>query len=326
MTARLNPNTSTIDTIESLSIIQRTQPKSSETKSSDQYQLQLALSTKTSTDNTKPKVAESKTIGANHLGFAKFLFQHYCQYLGLNHNYISAKSVFNFYVNEKISSLLGTPVNTESARETFYKELIQNTNLPTNHNFASIITEINKEIEHHTQQKYPITYASKGKRKLQTPAVKPRKIQPPTWKKNRVESLNNPSYHYTPGSAINISSTDVQRKTELLGPYGEYFEGFNSSGIRKRERRIRESRIHYQHPITENPEVETLNIQTQQQLKNPEIETPNIQMPPNQRNQNSELINQQNLLPVIVLDQLPINPIAEPIQQPLQLPPQQPGQ
>ncbi|KAG9306880.1 hypothetical protein G9A89_002549 [Geosiphon pyriformis] len=75
--------------------------------------------------------------------------------------------------------VMGTPVNTESARETFYKELIQNTNLPTNHNFASIITEINKEIEHHTQQRYPITYASKGKGKLQTPVVTPRKIQPP---------------------------------------------------------------------------------------------------------------------------------------------------
>ncbi|KAG9295581.1 hypothetical protein G9A89_003884 [Geosiphon pyriformis] len=168
---------------------------------------------RTSTDNTKPKVAESETIGANHLGFAKSLFQHYCQYLGLNHNHISTESAFNFYINEKISSLLGTPVNTESARETFYRKLIQNTNLPTNHNFASIITEINKKIEHHTQQRYPITYASKGKRKLQTPAVTPRKIQPPAWKKNRVESPSNPSYHYTPGSAINISSTNTFTST-----------------------------------------------------------------------------------------------------------------
>ncbi|KAG9291147.1 hypothetical protein G9A89_013019 [Geosiphon pyriformis] len=93
---------------------------------------------------------------------------------------ISAESVFNFYVNKKIAYLLGTPVNTESARETFYHELIQNTSLPTNHNFASIITEINKEIEHHIQQRYPITYASKGKEKLQTLAVTPQQIQPPT--------------------------------------------------------------------------------------------------------------------------------------------------
>ncbi|KAG9294176.1 hypothetical protein G9A89_021535 [Geosiphon pyriformis] len=109
-----------------------------------------------------------------------------------------------------------TPVNTESARETFYKELIQNTNLPTNHNFASIITEINKEIKHHTQQRYPITYTSKGKRKLQTPAVTPRKTQSPAWKKNRVESPSNLLYHYTPGSAINISSTDAFPSTVTL--------------------------------------------------------------------------------------------------------------
>ncbi|KAG9286686.1 hypothetical protein G9A89_012236 [Geosiphon pyriformis] len=212
------------------------QPKPSDTASAEQPQR--------NTNNTKPKVAELEIIGANHLGFTKSLFQHYCQYLGLNHNHISAESAFNFYVNEKISSLLGTPVNTKSARETFYKELIQNTNLPTNHNFASIITEINKEIEHHTQQRYPITYTSKGKGKLQTPAVTPRKLQPPAWKKNRVEFPSNSSYHYTPGSAINISSTDAflstvtlafgqfpfqsrQKKTELLGPYGKYFERFN---------------------------------------------------------------------------------------------------
>ncbi|KAG9303868.1 hypothetical protein G9A89_005778 [Geosiphon pyriformis] len=251
---------------------------------------------RTNTNNTKPKVAKSETIGANHLGFAKSLFQHYCQYLGLNHNHISTKSAFNFYVNEKISSLLRTPVNTESARETFYKELIQNTNVPTNHNFTSIITEINKEIEHHTQQRYPITYASKGKRKLQTPAVTPKKIQPPAWKKNRVEFPSNPSYHYTPGSAINILSTDTFPST-TTSAFGRF-------------------------PFR----IKTPNLQTQQQLENLEIKTPNIRTPPNQRNQGPELINQQNLPPVIVINQLPINPIAEPIQQPLQLPPQQSGQ
>ncbi|KAG9288798.1 hypothetical protein G9A89_023095 [Geosiphon pyriformis] len=154
-----------------------------------------------------PKVAESKSIGANHLEFTKFLFQYYCQHLGLNQNHISAESAFNFYVNERIAYLLGTPVNTESARETFYHELIQNTSLPTNYNFTSIITKINKEIEHHTQQRYPITYANKGKEKLQTPAVTPKQIQPPTWKKTRVESPTNPSYYYILGSTINITST-----------------------------------------------------------------------------------------------------------------------
>ncbi|KAG9301343.1 hypothetical protein G9A89_018015 [Geosiphon pyriformis] len=277
----------------------------------------------------------------------------------LNHNYISAESAFNFYVNKKISSLLETPVNTKSARETFYKELIQNTNLPTNYNFASIITEINKEIEYHTQQRYPITYASKDKKKLQTPAVTLQKIQPPAWKKNRIESPSNSSYHYISGSAINISLTDVfpstvtsafgqfpfqsrQKKTELLGPYGEYFEGFNSrlstpSGFRspppspdfgisnlweaaeseKEEEESEDQEFTYQHLITENPEVETPNIQTQQQLENPEIETLNIQTPPNLRNQNPELINQQNLPPL---------PLQQPGQQQLlQQPPQPPN-
>ncbi|KAG9304407.1 hypothetical protein G9A89_019969 [Geosiphon pyriformis] len=69
--------------------------------------------------------------------------------------------------------------------------------------------EINKEIEHYTQQRYPITYVSKGKGKLQTPAITPKKIQPPTWKKTRIEFPTNLSYHYTPESAINITSTNV---------------------------------------------------------------------------------------------------------------------
>ncbi|KAG9303707.1 hypothetical protein G9A89_018604 [Geosiphon pyriformis] len=173
-----------------------------------------------------PKVAESKNIEANHLGFTKFLFQHYCQHLGLTPNYILAESAFNFYINEKIAYLLRTATNIESARETFYNKLIQNSSLPTNYNFTSIIIEINKKIEHHTQQRYPITYASKDKRKLQTPA------------KHRVELLTNPSYHYTSGSAINITSTGAstlnvtstfgqfsfqskQRKEDLLRPYAE---------------------------------------------------------------------------------------------------------
>ncbi|KAG9306325.1 hypothetical protein G9A89_018208 [Geosiphon pyriformis] len=306
MTARLNPattlrkklgklleNISTIDTIESLSIIQRTQPKPSDTVSSEQPQW------KTSTDNTKPKVAESENIGANHLGFAKFLFQHYCQYLGLNHNHISTESAFNFYINEKIFSLLETPVNTESARETFYKELIQNTNLLTNHNFASIITKINKKIEHHTQQRYPITYASKGKGKLQTPAVTPRKLQPPAWKKNRVESPSNPSYHSTLGSTINILSTNAQKKTELLGPYAAESE--------KEEEESEDQEFTYQNLITKTLEVETPNLQTQQDLniENSEIETLNQQR---QNNLKPKLINQQNLPPIIVIDQPLINP------------------
>ncbi|KAG9291832.1 hypothetical protein G9A89_012117 [Geosiphon pyriformis] len=65
----------------------------------------------------------------------------------------------------------------------------------------------------------------------------------PSWKKHRVESPTTPSYHYIPGSAINILSADVstsnttstfgrfqfqsnQQKEDLLEPYGAYFEGF----------------------------------------------------------------------------------------------------
>ncbi|KAG9288853.1 hypothetical protein G9A89_012182 [Geosiphon pyriformis] len=259
-----------------------------------------------------PKVAESENMGANHLGFVKFLFQHYYQHLGLTHNHISAESAFNFYINKKIAYLLRTSVNIESVRETFYNKLIQNTSLPTNHNFASIITEINKEIEHHTQQRYSITYTSKGKRKLQTPAITPQKIQPPTWKKTRVELPNNPSYYYTPRSAINILSTDTstsnvtsafgrfsfqskQRKKDLLGPY----------------------EFTYQNLILENLKIKTPNCQTQPNLDNQENDTLNIQTPPNQNNPNSEVIN-QHLSPVIVINQPPIEPIGQPIQPPNQ--------
>ncbi|KAG9307011.1 hypothetical protein G9A89_003062 [Geosiphon pyriformis] len=192
------------------------------------------------------------------------------------------------------------------------------------------MVQINKEIEHHTQQRYPIIYASKGKEKLQTPAVIPKRIQPPTWKKTRVESPTNPSYHYTPRSAINITSTDTstsnvtlvfgrfpfqskQEKTDLLRPYEEEKE---ESEYQK---------FTYQNLILENLEFGTLNIQIQQNLnlKNSEIKTLNHQR---QNNPNSKLINQQNLPPVIVINQPPINPIAKPIQQPFQLPSQQPVQ
>ncbi|KAG9297005.1 hypothetical protein G9A89_008591 [Geosiphon pyriformis] len=107
----------------------------------------------------------------------------------------------------------------------------------------SILTKINKEIEIYTQQRYLITYVNKGKGKLQTPAVTPKKIQPPTWKKTRVESPINPSYYYTPKSAINITDASTsnttstfgqflfqskQKKEDLLGLYGAYFKRFKS--------------------------------------------------------------------------------------------------
>ncbi|KAG9305549.1 hypothetical protein G9A89_003612 [Geosiphon pyriformis] len=234
------------------------------------------------------KVAESENIGANHLGFTKSLFQHYS---------------FNFYVNERIAYLLGIPINTESARKTFYNELIQNTSLPTNHNFASIITEINKEIEHHTQQRYPIIYASKGKGKLQTPMITLKRIQPPTWKKTKIELPTAPSYHYTLGSAINITSANAST-LNMISTFGQFpFQ---------KEEESEDQEFTYQNPILENPEFGTPNVQTQQ--KNPEIKIPNIQA---LQNQNPKVIN-QHLPSVIVINQLPVEPIGQPIQTPNQ--------
>ncbi|KAG9289968.1 hypothetical protein G9A89_010274 [Geosiphon pyriformis] len=235
-------------------------------KSSDYYQLQLDLSTKLWNQHQQlhPKVAESENIGANHLGFAKSLFQYYCQHLGLNHNHISAESAFNFYVNERITYLLGTSVNTELAKETFYSKLIQNTSLPTNYNFASIITEINKEIEHHIQQRYSITYASKGKRKLQTPAITPKRIQPSTWKKTKIESPTAPSYYYTPGSAINITLASVST-SNMISTFRQFsFQNFGTTTLwelseEEKEEKSEDQEFTYQNPILENPEFGTPN-------------------------------------------------------------------
>ncbi|KAG9303331.1 hypothetical protein G9A89_013657 [Geosiphon pyriformis] len=69
--------------------------------------------------------------------------------------------------------------------------------------------EINQIIERYIQQQFPITYADKGKGRLQTPAVTLKQIQPLTWKKTRVESPTNPLYYYTPKNTINISSTGM---------------------------------------------------------------------------------------------------------------------
>ncbi|KAG9302458.1 hypothetical protein G9A89_006422 [Geosiphon pyriformis] len=70
-------------------------------------------------------------------------------------------------------------------------------------------------------------------------------IQPPTWKKHRIESSTNPSYYYTPESVINITLAGAftsnatstfrrfpfqskQKKEDLLGPYSTYFKEFKS--------------------------------------------------------------------------------------------------
>ncbi|KAG9302361.1 hypothetical protein G9A89_011787 [Geosiphon pyriformis] len=162
--------------------------------------------------------------------------------------------------------------------------------------------EINKEIEHYTQRKYPITYASKGKGKLQTPAVIPKRIQPPTWKKTRVESPTNPSYYYTPRSTINITFTGTitsnttsafgrfsfQRLRSPLPPpdFGIFDLWEVTKSEEEKEEEAKDQEFTYQNLITENPEFETPNLQTQQNLnpENLEIKTPNIQIPPTQDN------------------------------------------
>ncbi|KAG9298005.1 hypothetical protein G9A89_018833 [Geosiphon pyriformis] len=121
------------------------------------------------------------------------------------------------------------------------------------------------------------------------------RIQPPTWKKHRIKSPTNLSYHYTLGNAINIASASTkQRKENLLGPYGAYFKRFKSRlstplriqlpppqpdfGItdpwepiesekeqeKEEEEESENQEFTYQNPITENPDIGTPNFQTQQ--------------------------------------------------------------
>ncbi|KAG9286169.1 hypothetical protein G9A89_010183 [Geosiphon pyriformis] len=72
----------------------------------------------------------------------------------------------------------------------------------------------------------------------------------------------------------------------------------------KEEEETKDQEFTYQNPIAENLEFETPNLQTQQNLnpENPEIKISNIQTLPTQDNQNSDLINQQNLPPVIIIN------------------------
>ncbi|KAG9298599.1 hypothetical protein G9A89_000818 [Geosiphon pyriformis] len=164
------------------------------------------------------------------------------------------------------------------------------------------------------QQQFSITYADQGKRKLQTSAVTPRRIQPPTWKKTRVESPAQPSYHYISKSAINFLSVDITASLWEVTKLEKEQE-------KQEKEESEDQKFTYQNPILENLEVRTLNVQTLRSpnLENPEIETLNIQAPPNQNNPNPEIIN-QHLPPNIVINHLLINLIVESIQQPPQQP------
>ncbi|KAG9297976.1 hypothetical protein G9A89_018804 [Geosiphon pyriformis] len=145
----------------------------------------------------------------------------YSQQLGLNNNHFPTESVFNFYINNKITDCLGGTVNIKPARKNFYTELFQHASLPKNHSFAPIIKKINQIIERYTQQQFSITYTDKGKGRLQIPVVMPKEIQLPTWKKTRIELPTNLSYHYTLGSTINITLTDVFTLT-MTSIFGQF--------------------------------------------------------------------------------------------------------
>ncbi|KAG9301925.1 hypothetical protein G9A89_020969 [Geosiphon pyriformis] len=118
----------------------------------------------------------------------------------------------------------------------------------------AILTEINKEIEHYIQQRYPITYANKGKEKLQIPAVTPQRIQPLMWKKTKIGLSINPSYHYTFRSIINILSA-----AELLGIYD--FRIMSSWEVMELEEEEDDNqKFNYQNPIINNSEIKKQNI------------------------------------------------------------------
>ncbi|KAG9306874.1 hypothetical protein G9A89_002543 [Geosiphon pyriformis] len=212
----------------------------------------------------------------------------------LNSNHYPAKSAFNFYVNDKITECLEETVNIEAARENFYTELFQHTNLPRNYSFTLIIREINQTIERYTQQQFFITYADKGKERLQILA------------KQRIEFPPYLSYHHTLGSTINISSAGMSTPN-ATSTFGQFiFQNFGISdpwevmeSEKEEEEETEDQKFTYQNLITENPEFETPNLQNQQNLNlvNSEVETLNIQTPPTQDNQNPNLINQPNLPP-----------------------------
>ncbi|KAG9302466.1 hypothetical protein G9A89_006430 [Geosiphon pyriformis] len=139
-----------------------------------------------------------------------------------------------------------------------------------------IYSEINREIEKYTKQRFSITFADKGKGRLQTPVGTPKQIQLPTWKKQRFDSPVNLSYHYISGSTINIINTATTNMTMPL------------------------NRILFQ-KITDSKEEESSNQEVNKQnliLEHSEIKTLVNQTPENQNNQNSNIIN-QHLSPVI---------------------------
>ncbi|KAG9299788.1 hypothetical protein G9A89_013148 [Geosiphon pyriformis] len=142
----------------------------------------------------------------------------------------------------------------------------------------------------------PIKHQVTEKGRLQTPAETPKQIQLSTWKKQRFDSLANLSYHHIPGSTINIISTATasttmllnrlpfqskQKKAELLGTYGDYFEEFKSQSSILLRIQLPPSQPNFgaisPWEITDFKEEESSNQETSKQnpiLENPEIKTP----------------------------------------------------
>ncbi|KAG9303491.1 hypothetical protein G9A89_018387 [Geosiphon pyriformis] len=93
-----------------------------------------------------------------------------------------------------------------------------------------------------------------------------------------------------------------QKKKDLLELYSEIVSSWEITELEEEqeieeEEESEDQEFTYQNLILENPEIETLNFQTQPNLDNQENDTLNIQTPPNQNNLNPESIqplNQQN--------------------------------
>ncbi|KAG9299859.1 hypothetical protein G9A89_003403 [Geosiphon pyriformis] len=213
------------------------------------------------TQHLSETVTESEETRTNHLGFTKFLFQYYHTHLELTNNSWPTESAFNCYVNKKIVYYLGGQEDPKFVFNNFFSELLQSTILPQNYLFASLITEINRKIEKYTKQRFPITFADKGKGRLQTPVETPKQIQLSTWKKQRFNSSVNPSYHHTLGKI-----TDLEKKKG------------NDQEISK------------QNPILENSEIETLQQQQSQLVPQQQLQQP--------LQQQSQLQQQLLLVPI----------------------------
>ncbi|KAG9290619.1 hypothetical protein G9A89_011582 [Geosiphon pyriformis] len=140
------------------------------------------------------------------------------------------------------------------------------------------------------------------------------------YKHQQIELPTNPSYHYTPGSTINITSTGMSTLNTTF-TYGCFLFQKVTDLEEEQEEKEEESenqKFTYQNLIPENLNIKTPNFQTQQNpnLENSEIETLNFQIQYHQNNHNPDINNQQHLPLVIMIN--PVPPIDKQQQQLLQ--------